>query len=58
MDSACDRRIVVVDRNVDPGDDRTWSFWGSSDLPFAHLADRRWDTCTSGSRVGSGSTSA
>lgn len=41
--SARDRRIVVIDRDFEPGDDRTWSFWGSSDLPFAHLADRSWD---------------
>ncbi len=37
------RRIVVVDRDLDPSDDRTWSFWGSRSAPFAHLADRRWD---------------
>jgi lycopene beta-cyclase len=40
---ARDRRIIVVDRDFEPGDDRTWAFWGTSDAPFAHLADRRWD---------------
>lgn len=40
---ASDRRIIVVDRDFEPGDDRTWAFWGASDAPFAHLADRRWD---------------
>jgi lycopene beta-cyclase len=40
---ARDRRIVVIDRDFEPGDDRTWSFWGSSNAPFAHLADRRWE---------------
>jgi lycopene beta-cyclase len=37
-----DRRIVVVDRDLAPSDDRTWSFWGTSTAPFAHLADGRW----------------
>lgn len=40
---ARDRRIVVIDRDFEISDDRTWSFWGSSDAPFAHLADRRWE---------------
>ena len=40
---ARDRRVIVVDRGFEPGDDRTWSFWGTSDAPFAQLADRRWD---------------
>jgi len=38
-----DRRIIVVDRDFEPGDDRTWAFWGTSSTPFAHLADARWD---------------
>jgi lycopene beta-cyclase len=37
---ARDRRIIVVDRSFEPVDDRTWSFWGTTDAPFAHLADR------------------
>ena len=41
--SGGDRRIVVVDRAIEPRDDRTWSFWGSPTTPFAHLADRTWD---------------
>ena len=40
---AGDRRIIVIDRDFEPIDDRTWSFWGTADAPFAHLADRRWD---------------
>lgn len=40
---ARNRRIVVVDRDFEPGDERTWAFWGTSNAPFAHLADRRWD---------------
>ena len=36
--SARDRRILVVDRDFEPVDDRTWSFWGPPDAPFAHLA--------------------
>ena len=39
---ARDRRIIVIDREIGPGDDRTWAFWGNSDTPFAHLADRGW----------------
>jgi len=38
-----DQRIVVIDRDFEPVDDRTWSFWGSPAMPFAHLADRTWD---------------
>jgi len=38
-----DRRIIVIDRCFEPGDDRTWAFWGTSSSPFAHLADARWD---------------
>lgn len=37
------RNVIVIDRDVDVGDDRTWAFWGTSDAPFAHLADRSWD---------------
>jgi lycopene beta-cyclase len=36
------QRIVVIDRDFDPVDDRTWSFWGAPSTPFAHLADRSW----------------
>jgi lycopene beta-cyclase len=38
-----DQHIVVIDRDFEPVDDRTWSFWGSPTMPFAHLADRTWD---------------
>jgi lycopene beta-cyclase len=41
--SARDRRIIVIDKDFEPGDDKTWSFWGTADAPFAYLADRRWD---------------
>ena len=37
------RNVIVVDRDFEVGDDRTWAFWGASDAPFAHLADRTWD---------------
>lgn len=42
--TAGDRRVVVIDREIGPGDDRTWSFWGDANSPFAHLADRQWDS--------------
>jgi lycopene beta-cyclase len=38
-----DRRIVVIDRDFEPVDDRVWSFWGTPTTPFAGLADRTWD---------------
>ena len=38
-----DRRIVVIDRDFEPVDDRTWSFWGTLAMPVAGLADRTWD---------------
>jgi lycopene beta-cyclase len=41
--SASDRRIIVVDHDFEPGDDRTWGFWGTAASPFAQLADRRWE---------------
>ena len=37
------RSIVVIDRNFEPVDDRTWAFWGTPAAPFANLADRTWD---------------
>ncbi len=37
------RRVIVIDRDFEVGDDRTWAFWGRSDAPFAQLADRTWD---------------
>lgn len=37
------RKVVVIDRSFEAGDDRTWSFWGAPDAPFAHLSDRTWD---------------
>jgi lycopene beta-cyclase len=40
---ARERRVIVIDRDFETGDDRTWSFWGPPDAPFAHLADRRWN---------------
>jgi lycopene beta-cyclase len=36
-------RIVVIDRRVEVFDDRTWSFWGPPNAPFAALADRSWN---------------
>ena len=39
-------RIVVVDRRIGVVDDRTWSFWGRPDAPFADLADRSWQQVT------------
>ncbi|MEM9039666.1 MAG: lycopene cyclase family protein [Actinomycetota bacterium] len=41
--SAAHRRIIVIDQELEPGDRRTWSFWGDDRTPFAHLSDRRWD---------------
>ena len=38
-----DQRIMVVDRDFESVDDRTWSFWGTPTTPFASLADRTWD---------------
>lgn len=37
------RNVIVIDRNFEVGDDRSWAFWGTQDAPFAHLADRSWD---------------
>ena len=37
------RNVIVIDRNFEVGDDRTWAFWGPRDAPFAHLAKRNWN---------------
>lgn len=37
------RNVIVIDRDFEVSDDRTWAFWGTQDAPFAHLADRSWD---------------
>ncbi|MFT5978004.1 MAG: lycopene beta-cyclase [Candidatus Azotimanducaceae bacterium] len=36
------RNVIVIDRDFEVGDDRTWAFWGTQDAPFADLADRSW----------------
>ena len=36
------RNVLVIDRDFEVGDDRTWAFWGTQDAPFAGLADRSW----------------
>ncbi len=41
--TAADRRVIVVDRRFDVGDDRTWAFWGTNASPFSGVADRTWD---------------
>ncbi len=33
-----DRRIIVIDHDFEPGDDRTWSFWDTDDT-IRNLAD-------------------
>jgi lycopene beta-cyclase len=37
------RKVIVIDRDFEVGDRRTWGFWGARDAPFSHLADRTWD---------------
>jgi|TARA_R110002110_G_scaffold371658_4_gene581649 lycopene beta-cyclase len=37
------RNVIVIDRDFEVGDDRTWAFWGPRDAPFAHLGNRNWD---------------
>ena len=37
------RKVIVIDRDCEVGDQRTWGFWGARDAPFSHLADRTWD---------------
>ena len=36
------RKVIVIDRDFEVGDDRTWAFWGTQDAPFAGLAERSW----------------
>ena len=37
------RKVIVVDRDFEVGDDRTWAFWGTRDAPFADLSKQTWD---------------
>lgn len=36
-------KVVVIDRDFEVGDDRTWAFWGTRDAPFSDLAEQTWD---------------
>jgi len=37
------RKVIVIDRDFEVGDDRTWAFWGTRAAPFGHLAEQTWD---------------
>ena len=38
-----DHRVLLVERQTQRRNDRTWSFWETSPGPFDHLVHRRWD---------------
>jgi lycopene beta-cyclase len=35
-------RVVLIDREAQRGDDRTWCFWETEPGPFEHLVAHRW----------------
>lgn len=38
------RRILLIDRTLQPADDKTWCFWDSNDLPMKDWIHHSWDT--------------
>lgn len=38
-----DKKILVIDRRLDPLDDKTWCFWHKGDPPFPGLVRHSWD---------------
>lgn len=43
VDAGVREEIVLVERRTRFENDRTWCFWDTGDIPWAHLATRRWD---------------
>lgn len=37
-----DRRILIVDSDLNPTNDKTWCFWHASEPPFAQLLRKSW----------------
>ena len=38
------RRVALVDRSFELTADKVWCFWGPETMPFADLADHRWES--------------
>ena len=43
VDAGVREQILLVDRRTSFENDRTWCFWDTGDIPWAHLATRRWE---------------
>ena len=43
VDAGVREEILLVDRRREWENDRTWCFWDTGDVPWAHLATKRWD---------------
>ena len=39
---AAPQRVLLIDKDFEERDDRTWCFWGPEDAPFADIATARW----------------
>lgn len=37
-----DRRILIVDRDLTPKNDKTWGFWSDGSHPFDHIIYKKW----------------
>ena len=38
-----DSRVLVIDRQIDKDEDRTWCFWESDQGPFEEIVHHRWN---------------
>jgi lycopene cyclase-like protein len=46
------QRVLVIDKDFEARDDRTWCFWGPKDAPFADIATARWSEAEVRTRSG------
>jgi lycopene beta-cyclase len=47
------KKVLIVDNNLDPENDKTWCFWESGSPPFADIIYQKWnnaEVCTSRGR--------
>lgn len=39
-----EKKILVIDKTLDPGQDKTWCFWDLENLPFTDIIHFSWDS--------------
>lgn len=53
LQSALDKKVLIVDENLEPQNDKTWCFWDSKSPPYADIIHKQWhqaEVRTSGQR--------